>query len=166
MKVKINLENEIIANLANEKILKKIAKKVLKTVAQKKAQISVTVYYVNEERIQKVNKDYRDKDCPTDVLSFRLIENKENLPLNKKSFPLEWDYASKTLYLGEIFICQEKAKNQAKEFGNSEYREVLELFIHGMLHLLGCDHHQADETTLMKSYEEKMMKILDKMKII
>lgn len=166
MRVKINLENEIVANLANEKILVRVAKKVLKTVEQKHAQVSVTVYYVDEEKIQQVNKEYRDKDCPTDVLSFRLIENKERLPFNKKGFPLEWDPASKTLYLGEIFICREKAKVQAKEFGNSEYREVIELFIHGMLHLLGCDHHQTEETTLMKSYEEKMMHILDKMKII
>lgn len=166
LRIKINLENEIVANLANEKVLNKIAKYVLKTVGQKKAQVSATVYYVDAKKIQQVNKEYRDKDIPTDVLSFRLIENKQNLPLKKKYFPLEFDPATKTIYLGEIFICREIAKEQAKEYGNSENRETLELFIHGMLHLLGCDHHKPEETDIMKSYEEKMMKVLDKKKII
>ena len=166
LKVKINLENEIVANLANEKVLNKIAKRVLKIVGQKNAQVSATVYYVDAKKIQQVNKDYRNKDTPTDVLSFRLIDNNANLPLNKKGFPLDFDPATKTLYLGEIFICREIAQEQAKEYGNSENREILELFTHGMLHLLGCDHHEKEETDTMRGYEEKMMKILDEKKII
>ncbi len=166
MRVKIFLENEILANLAGGKLLTKVAKKLLNIVGQKKACLSLTVFYVDADKMQKINKEYRGKDTPTDVLSFRLINNEQNAPLNKKHFSLEFDRATKTIYLGEIFICREIAKEQAKEFGNSENREVIELFGHGLLHLLGYDHQQKEQEIVMKENEQKMMKMLDKMRII
>lgn len=165
LKIKINLKNEISSNLANEKTLKKVAKQVLNIFGQKKAKITVTVFYVDEKRIRQINKEYRQTDKPTDVISFRLLENLENKSLTQKNFPFDFDPASKTIYFGEIFICESIAKSQAKEFKNSTYREGVELFVHGLLHLLGCDHHKKEETEIMKNYELQMIEILNKMKI-
>ncbi len=164
MKVKLSLENET-KNLPSKKLLTILAKEVLKIFGQKKAKISLGVFYVDNEKIKEINSEYRQKDKETDVISFRLVENPNNLSLEKKNFPLEFDLATNTIYLGEIFICESVASLQAPEFGNSTFREVAELFIHGLLHLLGCDHHKKEEAKVMKNYEEKMIEFLNKKKI-
>lgn len=162
MKVKITVKNEVEKVLPESKILTKIAKLVLKECNQNKAKISVTVFYVDENNIQKINKQYRNKDKPTDVISFRMVDNPNFLELIKKNFPVEFDPASKTIYLGEIFICQEVAKKQAGEWGNSEQREIVELFCHGMLHILGYDHEKEDEMLVMRELEHNICAKLDK----
>lgn len=149
----------------NKSLLTKIAKQVLKIFNQEKAQISVSVFFATSEEIKHINKETRNIDKPTDVLSFRLVENEKNLPLTKENFVLDFDHFTKTINLGDIFICPEIAEKQAPEFNNSKHREMLELFIHGMLHLLGCDHHKEQETKIMKDYENQMMQFLDKKKI-
>ena len=165
MKINLCLKNETNSSLADEKLLTKIAKQVLKNFNQQKAQISLTVFYVDTQKIKEINSEYRDKDKETDVISFRYVDNPQNLPLDKKNFSLEFDKSTKTIYLGEIFVCETVAKTQAAEFGNSTFREGLELFIHGFLHLLGCDHHKEEETAFMKAQEEKMIEYLNKNKI-
>ena len=165
MKLKLELQNKTNCNFADEKLLTKIGKQVLKVFGQKNAQISLTVFYVDEKEIKEINKEYRNKDKETDVISFRLVDNKDNLPLTKKNFPFDFDNSTKTIYLGEIFICEQVAKNQAKDFENSPFREACELFVHGMLHILGCDHHEEEETAIMKKYEEEMINYLNKEKI-
>lgn len=166
MKFKLDLENKTNCSLANQKLLSKVGKEVLRVFGQNKAQISLTVFYVDENEIKDINKNYRNKDKETDVISFRLIKNPNNLPLVKNNFPLDFDPATKTIYLGEIFICEEVAKKQAKEFGNSPFREGVELFVHGLLHILGCDHHEENETKIMKGFEEQMITYLNKQKIM
>ena len=66
------------------------------------------------------------------------------------------------MYIGEIFICSEVAEEQAKEWGHSTNREVAELFVHGMLHILGYDHEEENERKLMKESELAHTKFLDK----
>ena len=165
MKTKLELQNKTNCKFADEKLLTKVAKQVLKVFGQKKANISLTVFYVDEKEIKEINKTYRDKDKETDVISFRLIDNKDNLPLTKKNFPFDFDPSTKTIYLGEIFICDKVATLQAKEFDNTPFREAIELFVHGMLHILGCDHHEENETRIMKQFEEQMILFLNKKKI-
>lgn len=165
MKLKIELQNKTNCNFADEKLLTKIGKQVLKVFGQTNAQVALTVFYVDEKEIKEINKEYRQKNKETDVISFRLVDNKENLPLTKENFPFDFDKASKTIYLGEIFICEQVAKNQAKDFSNSPFREACELFVHGFLHILGCDHHEEEETKIMKNHEEQMLAFLDKNKI-
>lgn len=162
MKLKIELKNETNSKLASQKLLTKIGKQVLKIFKQSKAKISMTVFYVDKQKIWQINKDCRKIDKPTDVISFRLIENPKNLPLVKQNFLYDFDQNTKTIYLGEIFICEEIAISQSKEFNNTPFREAIELFVHGFLHILGCDHHKDEETLIMKNYEEQMIKYLDK----
>ena len=165
MKVKLELQNKTNCNFADKKLLTTIAKEVLKVFGQKKANVSLTVFYVDEKEIKKINKEYRDKDKETDVISFRLVDNPQNLPLTQNNFPFDFDPSTKTIYLGEIFICEKVATNQAKEFQNSPFREACELFVHGMLHILGCDHHKEEETRIMKNFEEQMILFLNRKKI-
>ncbi|MBR1925958.1 MAG: rRNA maturation RNase YbeY [Clostridia bacterium] len=161
MKLNLKLQNKTNAKFADEKLLTKVGKQVLKIFNQQNASISLTVFYVDEKEIKQINKDYRNIDKITDVISFRLIDNPKNLPLTKENFLLDFDEASKTIYLGEIFVCEQVAITQSSEFDNTPFREALELFIHGFLHILGCDHHKKDETLVMKNYEEQMISYLN-----
>ena len=77
MKLKLELQNKTNCNFADEKLLTKIGKQVLKIFNQTKAKVSVTIFYVDEKEIKEINKNYRNKDSETDVISFRLVDNPE-----------------------------------------------------------------------------------------
>ncbi|MEF9961028.1 MAG: rRNA maturation RNase YbeY [Erysipelotrichaceae bacterium] len=89
----------------------------------------MSVIFVNEADIQKINLEYRHIDAVTDVISFALND-------------LEDDYEKLdgNQEIGDIFICVDRMKEQAKEYHHSEKREMGFLFTHGLLHLLGFDH--------------------------
>ena len=89
--------------------------------------------------IHKINKEYRNVDRPTDVISFAYNET-ENIG------PME--------VVGDIIISIDKVKEQAKEYGHSDKREFFYLLTHGMLHILGYDHIEADERKIMREKEE------------
>jgi probable rRNA maturation factor len=99
------------------------------------AEISVT--FCDNEYIKKLNSKFRDKDSATDVLSFPMVDfdDEEFLPLNP----------DRSLTLGDIVISVERAKEQAKELGNSTTREIAFLSIHSTLHLLGYDHERSED---------------------
>lgn len=112
------------------------------------AEISVT--FVDNDEIHKLNKQYRDKDAPTDVLSFVMSENGV------------YDIDPKTgaQILGDVVISMEKAIEQAERFGHSLQREVGYLTAHSVLHLLGYDHIDNMERVRMREKEEKVMQQL------
>lgn len=118
---------------------KKIINNVFKSINSKK---TFNVIFVNKEEIQKINKEYRNIDKVTDVISFALIDDKELVQTNE---------------LGDIFICVERAKEQAIEYGHSEAREFAFLAVHGYLHLCGHDHQTKDEEEKMFSIQEKIL---------
>lgn len=157
MKIILSKQNY---DLLSESELEAIGDSVLKAQDQPTS-VSVGVFYVNSNEIQKINSDYRGKDKPTDVITFRLIENPGNLPLSKTNFPFDYDEALGGIYIGEIFICTEVAARQASEFNHSTRREVAELFVHGMLHILGYDHENEDDRAKMKVCELEQMPFLD-----
>ena len=97
------------------------------------AQVSVT--FVDNEEIHALNKEYRNVDRPTDVLSF---------PLGDEN-GFDVDNSSNAILLGDIVISVEKAILQAKEYGHSAEREIAFLTVHSMLHLLGYDHETSDQ---------------------
>ncbi|MDR0919320.1 MAG: rRNA maturation RNase YbeY [Oscillospiraceae bacterium] len=109
-----------------------------------KAEISVTL--VDDKEIQQLNKRYRQKDIPTDVLSFPMFE-KENLPV----IPTDEE-----IPLGDIVISIETAIHQAQIFNHSFEREIAFLTVHSMLHLLGYDHETSkrDENEMFRKQEE------------
>ncbi len=110
------------------------------------AEISVT--FVDNAAIQELNREYRNKDMPTDVLSFPLGENGE------------YDHNGDTgaALLGDIVISMEKAMEQAELYGHPLQREVAFLTVHSMLHLLGYDHEAGGlEAVKMREKEEAVL---------
>ena len=97
------------------------------------------VILVNEKTIQRINREYRNIDKVTDVISFAFEDNDKNSYNNIR-------------ILGEIYICIPRMKEQAKMYGHNETREIAFLAVHGLLHLLGYDH------TISKEEEEKMFR--------
>lgn len=109
----------------------------------------VSLVLVDNDYIQELNLEYRRLDQPTDVLSFAFHEAVENiLPPDDESIPD---------MLGDIYISVERAVEQAQSFGHSVEREICYLAVHGLLHLLGFDHQEPEETTRMRTEEEAIM---------
>ncbi|MCX7781092.1 MAG: rRNA maturation RNase YbeY [Negativicutes bacterium] len=110
----------------------------------------VSLLFVDDEYIRELNRDYRGKDCATDVLSFALNEGEE---------PDIVGGPEETL-LGDIVISLETAVKQAEEFGHSLERELAYLTVHGMLHLLGFDHENEQDKSVMREKEELVLQAL------
>ena len=102
----------------------------------------ISLSFVSEAEIRKLNSDYRDKDSVTDVLSF----------------PLDDDFASQTNLLGDIIICCKRAIEQAKEYNHSIKREIVYLVVHSMFHLLGYDHIEESDRIIMRNKEKSALK--------
>ncbi len=111
----------------------------------------VSVTFVNNEQIHELNREYREKDAPTDVLSFPLGENGE--------YDTNGDTGA--WMLGDIVISIEKAMEQADLYGHGLQREIAFLTVHSMLHLLGYDHEQGGLAEVrMREKEETILKKL------
>lgn len=121
------------------------------------AEVSVTI--VNNEAIREINRETRDIDRPTDVLSFPMLYFDENGDIIDSDYDMDGD----VLVLGDIVISAERAKEQAEEFGHSYKREIAFLTVHSMLHLLGYDH--VDDPEGEKIMFRKQEEILDKLGI-
>ncbi len=108
----------------------------------------VSVSFVDNENIQSLNSQYRQKDMPTDVLSFPLGENGV----------YDVNQESGAYMLGDIVISMEKAVEQAEMYGHSLRREVAYLTVHSMLHLIGYDHEDGGiELVRMREKEEAVL---------
>lgn len=133
-----------------------LIKTVIETVLKEENIIQDLEIYVtltNNERIHKINKETRNVDRPTDVLSFPMFEREEIQQL-KEVEKEEIDI------LGDIIVSIEKVKEQADEYGHSFEREIAYLVTHGMLHLLGYDHMIEEEKAQMRKREEEILEIL------
>lgn len=117
-------------------------------------QVSLTI--VDNDEIQRINKEFRGIDAPTDVLSFPMLEFDENGIAEDCDFDCTED--GKVL-LGDIIISAERAEIQATEYGHSFMREMAFLTVHSMLHLLGYDH--VDDPEGEKTMNEKQKEILE-----
>ena len=115
-----------------------------------KGSAEVSVTFVDNEEIRRLNARFRDKDSETDVLSFPLGENGE--------YDINHDTGAKLL--GDVVISMEKAAEQAQTFGHSFEREVCYLTVHSMLHLLGYDHMEPEEKRVMRVKEETVMTLI------
>lgn len=115
----------------------------LEGIDEERTEISVT--FVEAEEIRELNRDYRDNDKVTDVLSFPQFDDLNDIP----------DFGE--ICLGDVVICKERAQEQAEEFGHSFEREIIYLFTHSILHLLGYDHMEEEEKQEMRAREEEVM---------
>ncbi len=105
---------------------------------------SFSIIITDNTFIHKLNKEYRNVDRPTDVISFALEDNK--------------DFISGDIrLLGDIYISIDKAKEQAIEYGHSLLRELSFLSIHGLLHLLGYDHMKKEDEEVMFKKQEDLL---------
>ncbi|MCI8608020.1 MAG: rRNA maturation RNase YbeY [Firmicutes bacterium] len=111
---------------------------------RERTQVSLT--FVGLEEIHQLNRTYRQVDSPTDVLSFPQFDDLNDLPEEGE------------IVLGDVVICTEKAREQAEEFGHSYERELVYLFVHSVLHLLGYDHMEEEDKREMRQREEQIMK--------
>ncbi len=111
------------------------------------SELSIT--FVDNERIQEINRDYRDKDNPTDVISFALEEMGEG--------EIEIVGADMPRVLGDIIISIPRTKEQAEEYGHSFLRELGFLAVHGFLHLVGYDHEEQEEEEIMFSKQREIL---------
>ena|SRR3989338_8961356 len=132
----------------DKKLFTGIAKKVLK--GENRNREKVSLVFVGKKEMQKLNKKFRGKNKPTDVLSF----SAQGGPASG------WDF-KKNNYLGEIVICPEIVKENAEKFGVDFKKEIIKVFVHGVFHLLGYDHEKSEkEAKEMESKEEKYLSML------
>lgn len=109
----------------------------------------VSITFVDNERIQEINREYRDKDQPTDVISFALEEMGEGeIAIIGEEIPK---------VLGDIIISIPRAREQAEEYGHSFARELGFLAVHGFLHLLGYDHMTKEDEEKMFSRQKEIL---------
>lgn len=102
----------------------------------------VSVSFVGDEEIHELNRDYREVDRTTDVLSFPMDDEFTNM-------------------LGDIVININKVIEQAKEYGHSEKREISYLTVHSSLHLMGFDHEEEEDKKEMRAVEDRVMEKLE-----
>ena len=124
----------------------------------------VNVVITDNEGIHQVNKEFRDMDKPTDVLSFPMVEYEQ--PGNFDTLEDYDEYfhpESGELLLGDIMISVDKVREQAAAYGHSLERELGFLVAHSMLHLFGYDHMTPEEAAIM---EGKQTEILNEMNIL
>lgn len=119
---------------------------ILLTLEDIREQVEVGMTFVDDVAIQSLNREYRGKDVPTDVLSFPQDDDDgffvpEGVPR----------------ILGDIVISLPRAAEQAGDYGHSMEREVVYLAVHGLLHLLGYDHEDSQDQSIMRQREEEVM---------
>ena len=129
---------------------KPLIKKILKCTCKHlniKTKHIVSYIFVDLNKIHEINKEYRNIDNPTDVISFAYIDSP-----NQTEIPYE---------LGDVFICIDKVYEQAKSYGHSVYRECAFLITHGILHLLGYDHIEKEDETVMFRLQDEILNKLN-----
>lgn len=133
-------------NETDEKIDLEEEKKIIEYALKYKKLNNVVfnVIFVNNETIRQINKEYRNIDKETDVISFALEDNEE----------ITFEFGR---LLGDIYISVPKMQSQAKEYGHSVTREMAFLTIHGLLHLLGYDHMTKEDEKIMFKEQELIL---------
>lgn len=106
----------------------------------------ISISFVGEDEIKDINRDYRGKDAVTDVISFAMEDEDDNVI-----------HEDAPRMLGDIIICTDRAKAQAEDYGHSYKRELMFLSLHGFLHLLGYDHMEAEEEKEMNRLQDKIL---------
>ncbi len=140
----VTIYNETDEEFPYEEIIEKVINKAFEIERLKKASCSIII--VDNSYIHKLNKEYRGIDRVTDVISFALEDEKSMV------------IPDGTRLLGDIYICLDKAKEQAKEYGHSLERELCFLAVHGLYHLLGYDHETEEEAEVMFKKQEEVLK--------
>ena len=111
----------------------------------------MSVTFVDNDEIQNINREYRDKDMPTDVISFAIEDEGDEEPF------IMMEGIDLPRNIGDIFISIDRAREQAERFGHSFERELGFLAVHGFLHLNGYDHMEPEEEKEMFDLQRKIL---------
>ena len=159
----ILVENEAkrVLDFDYEEVIKNVVKRVVDT-ENCPYEVEVNVLLTNNEEIHEANKDFRNIDRPTDVLSFPMVDY---------DFPADFSLVNESpegylnpetdeLLLGDIMVSVDKVYSQAEEYGHGIKREFAFLIAHSMLHLLGYDHIEDKERAVMEAKQEAILETL------
>ena len=135
--------------VVDEGWVKKIARQILRAEGVGPL-CEVSLVFTDSQTVQRLNRDYRGVDEPTDVLAFCMLPQQKA----DSSFALPPDGVTR---LGEVIVSYPQAAEQAKEQGHSPEKELALLIIHGILHLLGWDHEQPEQEGRMREREKKLL---------
>ena len=151
-----NLEYlDVEKNSEYEIIIEKVIKKCFEVENLTDSKLTISITLTTPEQIHKINKEYRNVDRPTDVLSFPMFEKEE---LDEKIKNKDFIHED---VLGDIVISIDQVKLQAKEYGHSFEREFAYMLVHGFYHLMGYDHIVEDDKLLMRPKEENVLRLLN-----
>lgn len=135
----------------------------------------VSIQFVSQEDIRRINNEYRNVDRVTDVLSFPMYEGEELKKIKRLIKASVKEYKTKdiedikpkyiagnseysNMTIGDIVICFDRIKEQAEEYGHSIGRELMYMIVHAMLHLLGYDHIEKEDKQKMRKREEAILR--------
>ncbi|WP_371741683.1 rRNA maturation RNase YbeY [Fusobacterium sp. DD12] len=141
----MSLEIEGYDDFVNEEETKEYIEKVLTKEYESDSPVYLSILLTGNDEIQVINREYRDKDQPTDVISFAYHETGD------------FDIGPYDT-LGDIVISLERVFEQAKEYNHSPKREFFYVLTHGLLHLLGYDHIEEEDKVVMRAKEEEILK--------
>lgn len=137
-----------------EELIEKVLKKCFEVENIEDKNFYMSIILTTPTEIRKINKEYRDIDRETDVLSFPMYE-KEELETVKQQ-KQEWKDT-----LGDIVISIERVEEQAKEYGHSFEREFAYMLVHGFYHIMGEDHIEEEDKKIMRAKEENVLSKLN-----
>ena len=143
---------ELDENIEWNNLINKVLEKCFEVEKMDDFKLYISVTLTNPENIRMLNKEYRDIDKETDVLSFPMFEKNEIQALKK----LQYEEA-----LGDIVISIERVKEQAIEYGHSFERELSYMLVHGFYHLMGEDHIEESDKIKMRAKEETVLEMLN-----
>lgn len=118
--------------------------------------LAVEFIFTDGEEIRRLNRELRNTDKVTDVLSFPTMDGIKGRSLKGSEHPFETDEEG-NLLIGSVALCCERAKEQALEYGHSYNRELHYLLVHGIMHCLGYDHMTDEEKAEMREKEEEIL---------
>ena len=142
--LEMSIEIEGYDDLVNEEEIREYVQKVLEKEYESEAPVYMSLLFTGNDEIQVINREYRDKDQPTDVISFAYHETED------------FDIGPYDT-LGDIVISLERVVEQAKEYNHSDKRELFYVLTHGILHLLGYDHIEEEDKKEMRAKEEEIL---------
>lgn len=143
---------EIEKNIEYENLIDKVLSKCFITEGLEKSSVYISITLTNPENIRRLNKEYRNIDSETDVLSFPMFEKEEIQKIKKMEYRET---------LGDIVISIKRVEEQAKEYGHSFERELSYMIVHGFYHLMGEDHIEEEDKLKMRAKEENVLQNLN-----
>lgn len=135
------------------KLIQKVVNKCFEVENLQNSNLYISIILTDPKNIQEINKEHRNIDKPTDVLSFPMFEKNE---LENANF-------ENTEVLGDVIISIERVKEQAVEYGHGFDRELAYMVVHGFYHLMGYDHMIEEDKVVMRAKEEN---VLNKLEIV